>query len=303
MTVCIAAICTDYALDGAQSPVVVGASDRRLTLNDWTYEPPIWKRLDLAPQIVAMTAGNAAASAAMYEETRSWLAQNQTPHVKLAAEAWASAFAEYRRREAERSILAPLGLDLTTYRQEEREARVRLEDQLTRWQLDDEAIIAGLDPSGAHLYAVRDPGWASCEDQVCFAAIGSGSGHAAAEFMRAKYTWTFSVARALLLIYRAKKSSEVDPFVGSDTDLFVIGPGQDVHGPVNDALVELIAKVHDKTLRGQAAAFEEADKAIEKQVAVFIQERTQQTVEQDGASSDGEQSRRGGSEKAQETKD
>src|SRR5260370_1132464 len=90
--------------------------------------------------------------------------------VKTIAEAWAMAFADYRRRQAERSLLAPLGLNLETYRRESPESRASLDDELRRWELEEAAIITGLDGTGAHLYTVSDPGWASCEDEVRLAA-------------------------------------------------------------------------------------------------------------------------------------
>jgi hypothetical protein len=258
----------------------------------------VYKRFDLTSQIVAMTAGSSAGGFAMLEYTIASGASG----VKTIAEAWAMAFADYRRREAERSLLAPLGLNLETYRREPPESRASLDDELRRWELEEAAIITGLDATGAHLYTVSDPGWASCEDEVSFAAIGSGSGHAAAEFMRAKYNWTFSVARALLLVYRAKRSSEVDPFVGTDTDIFVIGPGDSASAPVADALFQHIVSIHNETMERQQIAIEEADKTIEKQVAAFLKEQAEKAIEQSGTAVSSQQTAQDGGKNTQSGK-
>src|SRR6185503_18005785 len=84
-------------------------------------------------------------------------------------------------------------------------------------------IIAGIDGGGAHLYAGQE-GKFSCEDAVGFAAIGAGSWHAQSQFMFARYTRSMPAAKALYLVFAAKKRAETAPGVGPETDMFIIGP-------------------------------------------------------------------------------
>jgi hypothetical protein len=103
--------------------------------------------------------------------------------------------------------------------------------------------------------------------------------------MRAKYQRNWSAERALLLAYRAKKSAEVDPFVGLETDMFVIGFGLKT-SPLNDDLYFGIQTVYEDTVNAEKAAIVQGDEDIESYVEAFFGEQEEETVQQ-GAIQDG----------------
>jgi hypothetical protein len=209
--------------------MIVGASDRMLTAGDIEFEPPKPKIAQLNSFVVALTAGDSAAHAAITSETQQALLQNSIFDVGRVAKIYANRFAAYRRGEAESAILAPLGLTTEEFLRRQHGMAPDLVSRLTsdlqryRGLEDTSAIIAGLDVRGAHLYVVSDPGFAVCNDGIGFAAIGIGQNHAESQFMFAKYTPSEKFEKALFLTYYAKKRAEVAPGVGNFTDMFYIG--------------------------------------------------------------------------------
>lgn len=85
-----------------------------------------------------------------------------------------------------------------------------------------QTIITGIDESGAHIYIIDDRGSVSCKDSIGFAVIGSGSLHAHSQLMQTRHSPNASYYDTLFLTYMAKKQSELDPWVGKETDMFVI---------------------------------------------------------------------------------
>lgn len=259
--------------------MIVGASDRKYTVGDWTYEPSQTKQYVFSHDAVALIAGDASENLAICHDVSRRLVEAPTTVIREIAEMYADAFADYRRREAERWVLRPIGLTLATYGAESPERVERLEELLRRWKLEDAAIVTGCDSTGAHIFRVDDPGWATFLDSVAFTAIGSGANHAGAEFMRVGYERSWSVARALLLAYRAKKAAEVDPFVGKATDMFVISLGGTAPPGLSDVLFNEIEKIHAEVIEQNDAARQKADERIEHYVEEFLTEYEEQTLE------------------------
>lgn len=296
VTVCVAAICTHYAGEGFSFPVVVGASDRKYTAGDWTYEPNQTKRFAfLGPfenRASAIVAGVAAENLAICTEAQKRALEAGETSIQQLAATFAGAFADYRRAEAERKLLYPLGLTLQTYSQEAYERVESLSAELRRWELEDAALIVGADDDGTvHLYEIDDPGWQECHDAIAFAAIGSGRNHAAAEFMRVQFDRSFSVARTLLLAYRAKKAAEVDPFVGKATDMFVLVPGGANPPSLHDDLYAEVERAHRRLERQEQKTRANADERIEKSVERHLRKQAEAAIEQEGVRRDDEQKR------------
>ena len=173
------------------------------------------------------------------------------PTVDQIAEAYAEEFALLRRQKAERKYLTPLGL--TTWSSLNNQTNLTaaalhtLMEQLAEEDLRSEAIIAGVDQSGPHIYVVEDPGEAVCYDMDGWAAIGSGFRHADQQFIRSKYDRNWPMDATLLLTYLAKKKADITTGVGPQTDLFFIGSGAQNKYTLLESdseLVNLVQQLH-----------------------------------------------------------
>lgn len=296
VTVCIAAICKNEF--GNQAVVMV--SDRKFTAGSHTYQPNQTKHISFSSSVVGMIAGSISNHAAMCQSTMRSLAADPAPTVETVAKFYAQSFSELRARQAERALLAPCGLTLYSLTHDNsipHELATHLMERVRRYALDEEFISAGIEPSGvAHLWKVYDPGWETCEDGAGYAAIGSGAEHAMAHFMHFGYTRDWTVARALFLAYSAKKRAETDPFVGSHTDVAVIGPGQIAYGPLNDSLHDDLEKAYYDSAMDEIKVLGGHYEQFEKKVEQFLKDQQQAAAEQQG----GDVDRSGGEETGEE---
>lgn len=108
-----------------------------------------------------------------------------------------------------------------------------------------EAIVMGLDQSGAHLYAIDNRG-TTCQDWVGFTSIGAGYWHANSQLMFAGHVKTRQLAETTMLVYTAKRRAEVAPGVGEETDMVVIGPALGEQGPVGVPLLDLLSSTYNQ---------------------------------------------------------
>lgn len=225
VTVCIAAICSWY-----NQTMIVGASDRKLTYGDIEFERTQTKVFHFVPNIVALVAGDATIQHTLCDNTLMEVVkpQSRTLSVSEVANAFAEQFVAYRKKVTEKKILLPLGLDLESFASASQnmstDLAMHLATELLNFDLGVETLVTGVDSTGAHIYTINNPGLASCNDAVGFAAIGIGDNHALAQFMFSRYTRWWVFQRALLLTYSAKRRAEAAPGVGKETDLFYIGP-------------------------------------------------------------------------------
>ena len=228
MTVCAAAIC----MAGTQQ-MLLGISDRMLTSGDIEFETGQTKVFGFSPNIFAQFAGDSDAHFAVATETHLAVLKNGISSVGEVARLYAQNALSLRRRRAEGIHLAPLGLDTETFisRQQELlpELALSLAERLENEVLGLEAIIAGVDASGPHIYSVGGPPGleehhqAVCRDMPGFWAIGSGARQFETMFMYQRYYRFCPFLDALLLMYSAKRRAEVSPGVGSATDVLVLG--------------------------------------------------------------------------------
>jgi hypothetical protein len=117
-----------------------------------------------------------------------------------------------------------------------------------------EAIIAGVDATGPHVYHVDDPGQSTCHDNAGFFAIGIGWRHFETVFMAQRYAPTRDFYDALLLTFSAKRQAEMAPGVGRATDMIIMEKNGSHVLPPNE--VEAIGSCHDD-LTQQAARMRE----------------------------------------------
>jgi len=234
VTICVATMSLLKAADQNVGWVIVGASDRMITAGDTQFEPPQTKITQLTNSIVVMTAGDTATQTEILYQIQADVTKriisdptNWWP-VKDVAELYVRYYKETKLKRAENAILAPLGLDRVSFLARQAQMADHLVTDLAKElinfdDLDVEAIVTGIDPTGPHIYVVED-GYLSCEDTAGFAAIGVGYWHANSELMAQGYTKFRQLPEAIFLTLAAKKRAEFAPGVGKLTDMFSIGP-------------------------------------------------------------------------------
>jgi hypothetical protein len=237
--------------------VLIGASDRMLTAEDVQFEPPQTKIFELTRSIAVLAAGDSAIHTEIWQR----VAADVNKRIQLEPDNWwkvldvAGLYTRYyneaRLRRAEVAILAPLGLSRDTFikRQGEMANRLvmRLASELINFEAPGvEAIIAGMDGTGAHLVSFVNGQW-TLQDNVGFAAIGVGLAHANSHLMASGHTRFTTFPEALLSTYTAKKKGEVAPGVGQVTDMFIIGPTMGTYARVNDPLLGQLDAIYRDT--------------------------------------------------------
>jgi len=157
VTVCIAA---------RAGNVILGTSDRMLTSGDVQFEPSTGaKILGLTSSLFMMTAGDSGLQAEifylLYREIteRITRAPNNWVLIGDAADLYVSYYNAIRKKRAENAILRPLYLDENSYVTNQQGLNERLVSDISRELLNFvmpniSAIIAGIDPTGAHIYLI-----------------------------------------------------------------------------------------------------------------------------------------------------
>lgn len=263
MTVCIAAICL---WEGAN--IIVGASDRMISATDIQAEPLMSKILSYSPRVICLIADSISSQAAIFNATRAALISLPDPTVKQVADAYSYQHGEYRRQQAERSLLLPLGLNSYSLLRGGLAAdRIdKLTEEMRTFRANAQAIIAGVDDDGtAHIYVIGDDSNLICDDFGGFAAIGIGEWHAESEFLFAGYTNKWEFAHTMLLAHRAKKRAEAAPGVGKATDMFLITHSGFIN--IGDEHVKELDRIYNATEQDKQNANERALKDIAKYVS------------------------------------
>jgi hypothetical protein len=283
VTVCATVLCTA----GPQRIALIGISDRMVTWND-AIEYETWNRtkvFDLTisspergsthPKIVAMGAGDIDAFVVVAERTREEATQNGITDVAEMARLFGKHFGDFRKERAEGLHLAPLGLTMQSFTENQRGMLPRLvldlEERLQSVKLGVAAIIAGVDSSPMpHMYVVgrhvliedgslRESAEPVCQDHTGFCAVGSGAELFEIQLMLRRYDWSCPLADAILLTYAAKKQAESAVGVGQlATDMlsFMDGAGQ-VY-PDSSPFVQAVKEHHQRFEKTVAARLKTA---------------------------------------------
>ncbi|MFI5394491.1 MAG: hypothetical protein ACHQ9S_03065 [Candidatus Binatia bacterium] len=259
VTICVATLSVLPLDPDNLGQIVIGASDRMLTADDVEFEPQQTKVFVVSRSITVMTAGQSA----MQNEILDNVMADVNRRIQLEPDNWwkvvdvADLYVRYynqaRLRRSEHALLAPLGLTHDTFVQRQREMSpklaMRLAEELIGFQAPGvEAIISGIDDTGAHIISVDDGKW-TLQDVVGFAAIGAGYWHANSHLMLAGHTRFKLFPEALLATYSAKKKAEVAPGVGEVTDMFLIGPQKGTYSPVGEPLMKQLDDIFNDTHR------------------------------------------------------
>lgn len=267
MTVCIAA---------RSEGMILLISDRMITAGDIEFEPPSPKIQPLTTSISIMYSGDSSLFSEVVQdliadvnervaaEPDNWL------RVRDVAQLYLKHWNEARMRRAEIEILRPLGLERNEFAEQATKMAPGMLDKimnkLSTFCISGlEVIIAGVDRRLGHplpsIYHIADESL-MCMDQTAFVAIGSGARHAESQLMVAKYYWGVPNGDALLLTYSAKRSSEVAPGVGKETDIVAIGPDVGQSNVLPDGLKKKIEAEYQQLLKRDEASRRKARDAI-----------------------------------------
>lgn len=280
MTVCIAVIC--------EGNIILGASDRMITAGDIQFEPPTRKVLGITSSIALMFAGDAALHSEVTQAVQARVAEQirinpaDWLEVGAVAEMIVAERNAVKLRRAEAAVLQPLGLTAQSFLNGHHglgsDLTKAIATDLVQYQLPATSwIVCGVDEGGAHLYAVYD-GHLTCQDQIGFAAIGSGARHAESQFMLAEHASWRTLAQTLLLIYSAKKRSEVAPGVGGGTDLFTAGPNLGTLVPIDETVLSRVDEEYIRIREGEAQALALAQLGMEVYVRELGQTKQSEQV-------------------------
>lgn len=260
MTVCIAAVCASSHPEG---PIVITAADRMITIGEIEYEPAQTKTVYFASQTVGLLAGDMQLHAAVVprvmKRVREAMHDNpQNINVVEIADFYAEEFGYYRRAMAEKEILVPRGMNFDRFFSKQSVmAHYQVSDidaRLAAYRIESSAIIAGLDPTGGHIFKIENPGVALCYDTPYFACIGSGEWLASSQFMVKKFDKNWSFSRALWLIFEAKARAEAAGGVGTQTDIVFIGRGGQIIPLKEEHKARLQSMFRDAEVRERAIA-------------------------------------------------
>lgn len=224
MTVCIAAACQNGL-------AAVVASDRMLSAPFLTieFDHPDAKIDMIGGRCVALTAGDALSVQDILAGGLGVAAQLQDPTVELIAEHVRKRFVEVRKRRINEMVLGPRGLDFDLFysgaiQRLPPELAMFLDAQIQQAQLGSSIILAGVDASGAHIFAVEDPGATLCFDRLGYHSVGSGHRHALLTLVSRSQHKTTDLFTTMFNVFAAKKAAELAPGVGTATEMRVITP-------------------------------------------------------------------------------
>lgn len=266
MTICIAALCKIPGLDLNDPQAVIAASDRMLTAGDIQFEPPQPKVYGFGTNAIALISGQINEQIEICDLVFRGLAHSRAITIADLVEHYCRELVAYNKRQAERVVLAPLGLTLANFLSQQEKLGADMVDmildRMTRQRADVQTIIAGLDRYGAHIFTVDASGRTACHNSTGFVSIGEGAWHANSQFMLAGHTPQATAGATLMLTYAAKKRAEVAPGVGSQTDLTIILPDRP-WSSVADAAYKKVEAAYNKMDRAQRQAAKRASSEIE----------------------------------------
>jgi hypothetical protein len=235
VTVCIAAICT-YAGDDMEEwfrwaidpqPYIIGISDRMISTEHAQSELPRPKFSKIVNSVMGIMAGDIEAQTEVFESTQQYFWNDFYNDPRLIP---VKEFAEHYEQDVctflnkRRNNIVRRRTGIRTYddflRDYQHEDRYEIIDEIKN-EPALEMIITGIDESGPHIYMIDHQG-ISYHDSTGFAIIGSGYLHADSQLMRTRHSINVSYPETLLLTYMAKKQAEINPYVGKETDIFVI---------------------------------------------------------------------------------
>jgi 20S proteasome alpha/beta subunit len=246
MTICVGTICEN---GGA----AVVAADKMVTFGppmSLQTEPPTLKKITkITDESVFLFSGSVPDGEEILSAVFSRIGKGQRQPIVEIAEAVKIAYIGLKRKRVEETILKPfLGADFAQFQTLAAQSAAsqilqQVIGMIVQHNLQSEALIAGIDDSGSHLFIVGHPGILIPLDTSGYAAIGSGALHAAVRLSLAQHTKVASLVDTVYNVYEAKKAAEVSPGVGNKfTDLAVIKAGKVIFA--KQAIFDALEKAH-----------------------------------------------------------
>lgn len=221
MTICIAALC-----EGGKK--IILASDRMVTVGEIIeFEHDVPKFDELSKNSIIMTAGSTTLQNDIIQLAKKEINTITLPTFNQITDKVKEAYVGTRIKRAEELYLKPKGLNLSTFYQSQKmllpEVIFKISDEIDRSSLRVEYILCGFGDNQGHINYIYDPGVSESFDSVGFCSIGSGNINATSAFTAHNYAPSFSVEKALYLVYLAKKEAERAPGVGdAETDITIL---------------------------------------------------------------------------------
>lgn len=276
VTVCIAALCRFGGLSG-----IIGVSDRLLTSGNTQYELPVRKTYPVTDEITVMIAGDVRLQSQILLDVKRIVEAKKTEDpnfrwfVEDIVDAWNGFYGEARKVAAERDILRPIGMDYSSYWDNQLKMPAYLAQDIHRKLQEYDfhnvsALFSGVDPEGAKIY-VSHNGRSAFANATGFEAIGTGAFHANTLLRLTPYSQFLQCEEALMHVISAKKRAEVTPGVGPATDVFLIGPSPGEVVNLDEKTVADLERIYEKSRREErkitARAVESCKKYLYKLVA------------------------------------
>jgi hypothetical protein len=114
------------------------------------------------------------------------------------------------------------------------------------------------------MYRIDEYGLVTNHSDIGFVSIGSGGIHSSAHFMLLPYNHVITYFPSLYHTFKAKKRAEADPFVGEQTDMFVVT--RDGVSPVDKRVIDALEALHKEDIEKLQARPTEAEKKLSEQI-------------------------------------
>jgi hypothetical protein len=275
MTLCAAAIC-DWGGNGANGKIVA-VTDHMITLGtELGYEPDQTKMWQYNESILFFVAGKITSLTAIFNAVCALNPEEPKSVGELAA-LYADLYWAFYRKGTEQGILNKWGLTVDTFIARQNEMRpefvMDIKDQIEQYDNDEEKrlsadiIIAGIDETRGRprpeLYTVCDGEVSNCEN-LGYAVIGSGGSLAESQLVLAGQSKFCPFGQTMMLLYSAKRRAEANPYVGRETDMFVIGPGLNNTKRINEFMNKELLPIYSRQERADKARLGKASTQIEQ---------------------------------------
>ena len=225
MTVCIGAICDD-------GNAVVVASDKMVTfgqpINLQTEPDPKFKKIyELTASSVALFSGSVPDGEEIISNVKANIGGQRISIHNIAVKV-KDEYSSLKNIRVEDTILKPLlKVDFNGFQQlitnsSSSQILTQILGIISQHNLQLDILIAGSDDTGCHLWTVTHPGQLLCLDALGYASIGSGGIHASIRLSLGHQSRVANIINTFYNVNEAKKSSEIAPGVGRDTDMALI---------------------------------------------------------------------------------
>ena len=227
MTVCIGALCKDGSENPASAAVI--CSDRMVTWGNVEFEHETPKISFVTERAAILMAGDALRGSKIVREIKASI--QAAPTIDQIVQQTTQHYARLRDEQVEIDQFRSRGLTRERFYKGESplltgQSFFGIDQYVMNFNYGVELLIAGVDETGSHLYAVGHPAGNSHNmAQIGYHAIGSGGAQAIQSMIGFSHANFRSLSETVFAVYASKRRAEVAPGVGKDTDLAIIEAG------------------------------------------------------------------------------